>query len=391
MATITPVRVKKENRNGEAAVKIRVTSEGKTSFVSLNFKVAKEAWNNRKGQVRASHPNHRILNKTISERVADLQAKSLSGGSAVNITKKQNSESFFDFALNYIEQFNNEVQFNTFRSYETKLHKIRQFTKTDIKLTDITMEWLRNYETFLKDLGNGEGTRWCDLKTIRAIINGAIREDKLPITANPFLRYKIKAGTGQKARLSETEIQKLRDVELTGNHAIARDLFILAFNLRGTRISDMLLLSSDQIESGRINFVMAKTGKSMSIKLTPEAQVIVDRYNTGGLLFPFLKNTDSELKLRISSATAYLNKLLKEVSGKSGIDKHISTHVARHSWSQIAKNKGVPSAHIQNSLGHSSLRTTEMYLRDLDNIELDSVNSLVTDSCLHPYSFVLQI
>jgi len=380
MATFTPIRVKKENRNGEAVVKIRVTAGGKTSFISLNFKVGKEEWNNKKGQVRASHPNHKILNKTISEKIAELQVKSLSGGTATTITREVNNESFFNFAYDYIEQFNNEAQFNTFRSYETKLHKIRQFTKTDIKLTDITVEWLRNYETFLKELGNGEGTRWCDLKTIRAIINGAIREDKLPITANPFLRYKIKAGTGQKARLSETEIQKLRDVELTGNHAIARDLFILAFNLRGTRISDMLLLSSDQIESGRINFVMAKTGKSMSIKLTPEAQGIVDRYNTGGLLFPFLKNTDSELKLRISSATAHVNRLLKEISDKCGLRKRISSHVARHSWGQIAKNKGVASAHIQNSLGHSSLRTTEMYLRDLDNNDLDAVNSIVTGS-----------
>lgn len=378
MATFTPIRIKKENKQGEAPIKIRVTSEGKTSFLSLNFKLKAVDWNDKKGQVKTSHLNHKLLNKTISEKIAELQAKSLSGASAREITKQQKPDSFFDFAHGYISQFDNPDQYNTFRSYKTTLFKIRQFTKTDIKIQDISPEWLRTYETYLKDLGNSDGTRWCELKTIRAIINGAIREGKMPIIANPFLKYKIKASVGHKARLSETELQRLRDEPLSGYHAIARDLFLLSFNLRGTRISDMLTLSSDQIESGRITFKMAKTGKEMSIKLTGEAESIINRYNTGGRLFPFLKDSDSELKERIGSATAYVNRLLKEIAAICGIKKTISTHVARHSWGQIAKNKGVSSSHIQNSLGHSSLRTTEAYLKDLDSSDLDAVNSIVT-------------
>jgi len=302
----------------------------------------------------------------------------LTGQGAFAITKQINNESFFKFAYDFIEQFNNSDQFNTFRSYETKLNKIRKFTGADIKLTDITTEWLRNYETHLKELGNGEGTRWCDLKTIRAILNGAIREDKLPITANPFLKYKIKTSSGSKARLNESDIEKLRNTTLIGAHAEARDLFLLSFNLRGARISDMLSITGGNISDGRITFSMAKTGREMSIKLTTEAVSIIDRYNKPGKLFSFLKDGDTELKVRIGGATAYINRLLKEVADTCKINKVLTTHVARHTWSQLAKNKGVASAHIQNSLGHSSLRTTEIYLRDLDNNDLDAVNDIVT-------------
>ena len=378
MATFTPELSPKINKKGESSVRIRVTAQGDTSRIGCGFRIDRNDWNPKKGIVRASHPNHKILNQRISEKLAEVQAKSLTGQGAFAITKQINNESFFKFAYDFIEQFNNSDQFNTFRSYETKLNKIRKFTGTDIKLTDITTEWLRNYETHLKDLGNGEGTRWCDLKTIRAIINGAIREDKLPITANPFLKYKIKTSSGSKARLNESDIEKLRNTTLIGAHAEARDLFLLSFNLRGARISDMLSITGGNISDGRITFSMAKTGREMSIKLTTEAVSIIDRYNKPGKLFSFLKDGDTELKVRIGGATAYINRLLKEVADTCKINKVLTTHVARHTWSQLAKNKGVASAHIQNSLGHSSLRTTEIYLRDLDNNDLDAVNDIVT-------------
>lgn len=128
MATFTPELSPKTNKKGESSVRIRVTAQGDTSRIGCGFRIDRNDWNPKKGIVRASHPNHKILNQRISEKLAEVQAKSLTGQGAFAITKQINNESFFKFAYDFIEQFNNSDQFNTFRSYETKLNKIRKFT-----------------------------------------------------------------------------------------------------------------------------------------------------------------------------------------------------------------------------------------------------------------------
>ncbi|WP_417959455.1 tyrosine-type recombinase/integrase [Flagellimonas taeanensis] len=46
----------------------------------------------------------------------------------------------------------------------------------------------------------------------------------------------------------------------------------------------------------------------------------------------------------------------------------------RHTWATTAKNLGISIALISEGLGHSSISTTETYLKDFQNAALDEMN-----------------
>ncbi len=57
------------------------------------------------------------------------------------------------------------------------------------------------------------------------------------------------------------------------------------------------------------------------------------------------------------------------------IDKSITSYFARHSWATIAKRKNVPITLISEGLGHSEIKTTQIYLDSFDDDALDTANS----------------
>ncbi|MCB0762538.1 MAG: tyrosine-type recombinase/integrase [Flavobacteriales bacterium] len=65
------------------------------------------------------------------------------------------------------------------------------------------------------------------------------------------------------------------------------------------------------------------------------------------------------------------NRRLKKIAQRVDIDENLTTYVARHSFATIAKRKNIPLAAIQELLGHTSIKTTEIYLDSLSSETLD--------------------
>ena len=73
-----------------------------------------------------------------------------------------------------------------------------------------------------------------------------------------------------------------------------------------------------------------------------------------------------------------MNERLKIIANDVGIEGSFTTYSIRHSWATIAKYMGISTELISEAFGHSSIKTTETYLKDFDNEILDEVNALVT-------------
>lgn len=56
------------------------------------------------------------------------------------------------------------------------------------------------------------------------------------------------------------------------------------------------------------------------------------------------------------------------------------TYTARHTWATTARNKNVPLSIISAGMGHSSEKTTLIYLTKIDNSIIDEVNKAIIDS-----------
>lgn len=127
---------------------------------------------------------------------------------------------------------------------------------------------------------------------------------------------------------------------------------------------------------------MGKAKKFRRLKLVKQAQVVLDLYRDDSnlltdFIFPFLKSridySDGNfLKKQVSSKTTIINKNIKELSMKTGINKNISSHIARHSFADMARKKGMKLYDISKVLGHSSLSITERYLENFDDTSLDN-------------------
>jgi len=74
-----------------------------------------------------------------------------------------------------------------------------------------------------------------------------------------------------------------------------------------------------------------------------------------------------------NSKNVLINKYLREIATQAGIDKHISFHIARHSFAKVAKDNKVDSNHLKEVFGHSSLKITEGYMGNFETEATDSV------------------
>ena len=59
------------------------------------------------------------------------------------------------------------------------------------------------------------------------------------------------------------------------------------------------------------------------------------------------------------------------------VDTELSTYVPRHTWATTAKSKGVSEEMISESMGHTSVKTTRIYIATFDNPQLDQINKYV--------------
>ena len=72
-----------------------------------------------------------------------------------------------------------------------------------------------------------------------------------------------------------------------------------------------------------------------------------------------------------------INHHLKNLGEELGLSIDLTTYVARHSWASIAKSQDVPMSAISEAMGHTTERTTRIYLKSFDNTLVDCANQKV--------------
>jgi site-specific recombinase XerD len=73
------------------------------------------------------------------------------------------------------------------------------------------------------------------------------------------------------------------------------------------------------------------------------------------------------------------NRELKEIASIQGINKNITSYVARHSYATIMKYKGIRTDVISESMGHANLDVTNSYLNEFENDIIDDANEKLLD------------
>ncbi len=288
------------------------------------------------------------------------------------------------------------LNYNQKKGYQQVLNNWKAFTEKnklgDLEFKQINLNTLKDFENYLIGFKKLESsTAYTNLKKIRKLFNDAIREKIITRADYIFADYKMpKAVSKKKERLDIDEMKEFAKMEYENGSLIktVQQAFLLAFNMAGVRIEDILTLKWTYISKDRIEYSMNKTGAGNSFKITPQIREILNYFksiSTGSIyIVPILKDgiedeTSEVYKKEIGNKTSVVNKYLKKIGEDACIDKKISTHVSRHSFASIAAKKSNGNIQfLQSALKHSDPKITQGYLKDLDIYSMDEGMQNVT-------------
>ncbi|RZJ77169.1 MAG: hypothetical protein EOO20_29135, partial [Chryseobacterium sp.] len=144
---------------------------------------------------------------------------------------------------------------------------------------------------------------------------------------------------------------------------------------RGARIGDVLTLEARNIKGDRLVFTEKKTGKLHNVAISTELQEILDRWmgkSKSKFIFSFMDDDPDYFKFmyNIKRANAKIYGLLKRACKGMDIEKSISAHIARHSFSKLANLTFTNTSITKDLVGHSTLAAHEQYINEISDDEL---------------------
>jgi site-specific recombinase XerD len=245
----------------------------------------------------------------------------------------------------------------------------------DILLDKIDNDLMRKYETYLKNNGLMKNTISCYMRSLRAVYNQAV---KLGLTSqkNPFANIFTRIDKTVKRAVNEAVIVRLKNLDLSEypELALAHDLFMFSFYLRGISFIDMANLRKNNVKNGYIIYARSKTKQMLTIKLEACMQEIIDRYATQ-TIDDYLLPVYTAQNCNYSSQLRNYNKRLKRISDMLGLETPLSSYVSRHTWATLALRKGISVEIISESMGHGNESTTRIYLASLGQSVIDEANA----------------
>lgn len=367
---ISTSRVRKDSK---ASLMCRLTYTKVRKTFATGIFINPKHWNSKQQLVEPPEPDNDIINSQLSliktkinkaflllqiqeEYFSTDDVYSLFKG--VKTQKEHNVIQYFEKYLNKLETLIDiDIKQVTWNKYNYVKNDVKSFIKWQYKTKDIPLEkldlqFLMDFEYYLK----------VEKKQKQITINKSIQRFRKPIKVavsekyldnDPFMLYKTKSVRTEVIFLSSQELNALEDYEFTQPRLqFVKDLFIFCC-YTGLPYKELMSLETKHIVKGFdsnvwIQIKRQKTSKNLSIPLLDKAKVILDKYDKNKKnVFPKISNQK-------------YNSYLKEIAGILGIEKKLTTHVARKTFaSTVLLYNDIPMEIVSELLGHSSIKITQ--------------------------------
>ena len=303
----------------------------------------------------------------------------------LNIQESKGILAVFDYYLDSIlAKLNKGYSMETYKHYKSSRKRLADFINSSLKKTDISVQcidykFLDAFDVFIKkDFNNVQNTAWNYHKHLRRVLNLAISLDY--IDKNPYSKFKVGLDETHREILSMEELQRLEDKNIQIERlSVVRDIFIFAC-YTGLSFSDIAKLSRIHLQHGAdgkewIIIDRSKTNNRCRIPILPKAREILKRYED----YPKISNKDVLLPVLTNQK---MNSYLKELGDICDINKNITMHIARHTFAtSVTLSNGVPIETVSKILGHTSLKTTQIYAKVLDKKISEDMEVLEAKLC----------
>lgn len=382
-------RKKQLNKQGTALVQVEALLNQRKIYFKTNIYLKPEHWDKRTSQVIV-HPQADDLNSMLFEFVLHLQGIELALWkrgvpatlSLLKDAMKKNrpvNVTFPAFAKEYVTH--SDRRESTKENLYTTITVLQEF-RPGLDFKDITYSFLKEFEVYLREKGNGINTVAKHLRQLRTLVNEAINQGYIHADAYPFRKFKIKQEKGRHEFLTPDELRKLENLEVSDRklrHVLDAFLFCCYVGLRYSDFCQLTPANFIRVNGKRwLHFKSIKTGIELRLPLhllfEGKALSILDRYCI--------------TEFASLGSNSEVNKALSVIAGMARIKKHITYHTARHTCATLLIHQGVPITTVQRLLGHTSVKTTEIYseilsstiVRDLKAVKRKKNNNVITQA-----------
>ena len=365
------------NKEGKTSVMLRIyLNNERLSLGSTGISVKSSQWDKEKERIKgrtteALNTNLQLDNiasglQSIFRRIEMSDVVSLERIKSEFLGKKEE----IDTLMQLFEKHNGDVakqvgvsvgkatlqKYNVCKRHFSEFLE-KQYKRSDLKLTELTYVVIREFDLYLRtEVGQNANTATKTMKTFKTI---TLLGQKMGVLLHdPFMNHRFHIEPVNRGFLTDEEILLIANKDLgISRLELVRDIFIFSC-FTGLAYIDVSNLTPDHIVTlGDKQWIMTKRQKTSvetNVLLLDIPKAIIAKYGgktyRNGKLFPMLTNQKT-------------NSYLKEIADICGIKKNLTFHLARHTFATMSLSKGVPMESVSKMLGHTNIRTTQIYAR----------------------------
>jgi len=390
-------------KDGKGSVLITLYHNYSTATFPTGIRIFPENWQDQKvvrisgaESINANLANQKskidkaIALLSLDDNFEHMTASDMKANISDGKPKKIRGHLLSDVFAEYMNSGN--LKEGTKQIYRQTLNKITSFTGENFKVESINLKWLRSLEQYMAKTQSING-RSMYLRSLKAVCNYA-RHNGI-VFEYPFDNFHIKQ---EETRKRCIEIEKLREyysLDTSKKNAYYRDYFFLMLFLIGINTIDLLTAKKSQVIDGRLVYTRAKTGKHYSIKIEPEAEALLKKYEgKGEYLLEALdhckhyRSFAREINDAIKTIGIFVEDQQEDLFEQEPqmvlkpLIPDITSYFARHTWSTLAHELDISSDVICMAFGHTpSNRTTFIYIKP-DQSKVDEANRRIIDYLL---------
>lgn len=370
------VRSNYENKQGKSPLMIRIYLNREMLTVgSSGLNVDKKLWCNATSRMKGRTQEALCINAQLDEISTSFQEifkryekdddLTLEKIKSIYLGKDKIKTTFLEYYDGFLEELQAQVgtvktkatyykYLGTKRHFENFLRY--KYRRKDLMPKELTHLVISDFEIYLRTVANlkvNSSTK--TLKFFKTVVKHAQRTGF--IIHDPFMNHHFQTEYVDRGFLTDEEIKCIMEKEFpTARLEAVRDIFIFSC-FCGLAYIDVANLTQDNIVTlnGKrwIMTTRQKTKVPSNILLLDIPAMIIEKYRgrtKDGKLLPILSNQK-------------MNSYLKEIGDVCGIKKNLTYHLARHTFATMILSKGVPIESVSKMLGHTNIRTTQVYAR----------------------------
>lgn len=368
------------NKEGKTSVMLRIyLNNERLSLGSTGIAITASQWDKDKERIKGRTTDALSTNLQLNNIASGLQAifrkiemsddLSLERIKSEFLGKKDEIDTFMQLFEKHNTDISKQVGISVSKATLQKYNVCKrhfsdflnkQYKRNDLKLTELTYLVIREFDLYLRTVvGQNSNTATKTMKTFKTITLLGQRMGVL--LYDPFMNHRFHLEPVNRGFLTDEEILLIANKEISiPRLELVRDIFIFSC-FTGLAYIDVSNLTPDHIITlGDKQWIMTqrqKTSVETNILLLDIPKAIIDKYcdnpaypKRENKLFPILSNQK-------------MNAYLKEIADLCGIKKNLTFHLARHTFATMSLSKGVPMESVSKMLGHTNIKTTQIYAR----------------------------